>query len=245
MKTIAISNQKGGVGKTASTYFLSHLFAKNGYKTLIIDMDPQGNLTSCFVSEIPEENNIRMLFQNKNCSPIEVGKKLFLIGADITLSKYEAELKFENFYRLKNLLDKQQFDVVFMDCPPSLGLFTSNALISADYVLAPVDTSRFSLMGLRDFFETVEKIKTNAKTNLNILGVFICAGQERLNLFKDIKSFLENKYHKYLFKTVIPFSIKVGESINKKKPIFDIVPDHKISKAYTSLYKEIKERIKI
>ena len=245
MKRIAIANQKGGVGKTVSCYFLAHLFSKDKYNTLIVDMDPQGNLTSCFFQEIPYENNIKLLFQGQTPSPIKVEENLFLIGADITLSKYEAELKFENFYKLKNLLDKLTFDIVLVDCPPSLGLFTSNALIAVDYVLAPCDTSKFSLLGLGDFFETVEKIKENARTSLEILGIFICGGQERLNLFKNIKSLLEEKYHKYLFNTVIPYSIKVGESISQKKTIFDFLPGHKVSKAYNDLYREIKERIKL
>jgi len=245
MKVIAIANQKGGVGKTVSCYFLSILFARDGYKTLVVDMDPQGNLTSCFVPDLPEENNIRCAFQNKEPIPLEVEKNLSLIGADITLSKYEAELKFENFYRLKKLLENQNFDIVFIDCPPSLGLFTSNALISADYVLAPCDISKFALMGLSDFFDTVYKIKENAKVNLEILGIFICGGQERLNLFKTVKAYLQEKYQKYLFNTIIPHSIKVGESVSAKNPIFDLYPDHKVSHAYKNLYKEIRERIKL
>lgn len=243
MKTIAIANQKGGVGKTASAFFLSHLFSGDNKKTLLVDIDPQGNLTTCFLKEAPVEHNIRTLFQGKVPTPLQINKNLFLVGADITLSKYEADLKLENFYKLKTLVEKQAAEITIIDCPPSLGLFTSNALLAADYILAPCDASEFSLMGLKDLFETVEKIKVNAKTDLKVLGVFMCAVQERANLFKAIRDRLQTDYRGLFFETVIPASVRVGESLRLKKPLFDLHPDHKVSAAYKNLYKEIKERM--
>jgi len=244
MVNISIANQKGGVGKTVTAFHLSYLFARDNKKTLLIDMDPQGNLTSCFTEELQKENNIRLIFEKQNPAPKEIEKNLFLVGSDITLSKYETDSKLENFYKLKNLLENQDFDIALIDTPPSLGLFTSNAFITSDFVLAPLDISKFSLMGLKDLLETIEKIKANARTNLKILGIILCAVQERLNLYKEIKDRLEKTYKGLLFQTVIPASVRVKESIGENKPIFDTSPDHKVSSAYNNLYEEIKARMK-
>jgi len=244
MVNISVANQKGGVGKTVTAFHLSYLFARDNKKILLVDIDPQGNLTSCFTEELEEENNVRLIFEKQNPKPKEVEKNLFLIGSDITLSKYETDSKLENFYKLKNLLENQDFDIVLIDTPPSLGLFTSNAFITSDFVLAPLDISKFSLIGLKDLLETVEKIKVNARTNLKVLGIILCAAQERLNLYKEIKNKLEETYKGLLFRTVIPASVRVKESIGESKPIFGTSPNHKVSNAYKDLYEEIKVRMK-
>lgn len=242
--TIAIANQKGGVGKTASAFFLSHLFSGDNKKTLLVDIDPQGNLTTCFVKEASPAHNMSTLFQGKTPTPLEINKNLFLVGSDILLSKYEADLKLENFYKLKTLVEKQAVDITIIDCPPSLGLFTSNALLAADYVLAPCDASEFSLMGLKDLLDTVGKIKQTQKTDLKILGVFICAAQENTNIFKTIRAKLQTDYPDLLLKTFIPASVRVRETLRAQKPLFNLQPDHKVAIAYKNLYKEIKGRIK-
>jgi chromosome partitioning protein len=151
MVKIAVTNQKGGVGKTNITFHLLHLFANDGKKVVTVDTDPQGNLTSCFLDEIPSESNIKRIFEDTIPQSINVAQNIDLIGSNISLSKYEADAKFANFFRLRELLEsssiKDTYDVAIIDTPPSLGLFTSNALISSNYVIIPLDTSKFALLG--------------------------------------------------------------------------------------------------
>lgn len=244
MVKISIANQKGGVGKTTIAFHLSYLFAADNEKTLLVDMDPQGNLTSCFDEDLPEENNIRLMYEKQQPKPNQVGDNLFLIGSDITLSKYEADAKLDNFFKLKTLLSAMSFDIALIDTPPSLGLFTSNALLASDFVLIPLDISKFSLLGLKDLLDSLERVKTSAGINLRIIGITLYAAQERLNLYKEIKCELRERYKNLLLETVIPPSVRVREGIRKNKPIFDVAPDHKVSTAYRKLYEEIKERMK-
>ena len=244
MLKISVANQKGGVGKTTITFHLSYLFASDNKKTLLVDMDPQGNLTSCFSEDLPEENNIRLMYENRQPEPKQVGDNLFLLGSDITLSKYEADARLDNFFKLKNLLRGLSFDIVLIDTPPSLGLFTSNSLLASDFVLIPLDISKFSLLGLKDLLDSLERIKTSAGVNLKIIGIALYAVEERLNLYKQIQHEVQEQYKSLLLQTVVPASVRVREGIRENRPIFDILPEHKVSIAYRNLYEEVKERIK-
>jgi chromosome partitioning protein len=244
MLKISIANQKGGVGKTTITFHLSHLFAMDNKKTLLVDMDPQGNLTSCFGEDLPEENNIRLMYEEQKPKPKQVGNNLSLIGSDITLSKYEADAKLDNFFKLKSLLRGLCFDIVLIDTPPSLGLFTSNSLLASDFVLIPLDVSKFSLLGLNDLLDSLERIKTSAGVDLKIIGIILYAVDERLNLYKQIRHEVQERHKSLLLQTVIPASVRVREGIRENMPIFNVSPGHKVSIAYKNLYEEIKERIK-
>lgn len=242
-KKIVISNQKGGVGKTTLLFHIGYLFARDNNKTLLVDTDPQGNLTSCFLDEIPPNNNIRLIYEKKMPDPIKIEPNLFLIGTDITLSKYEADTKLENFFLLKNLLNHLDYSVILIDTPPSLGLFTSSAFLSSDYILIPVDLSKFSLIGLVDLITSINKIKETTNSPLKIIGIVLSLVEERLLLFKKIKENLIKEYSNELFNTVISNSVRIKETIEKRKPIFDIFPDHKVSIQYKNLYEEIKGRL--
>lgn len=241
---ITITNQKGGVGKTSLTFHLGYLFSRDNKKTLLIDNDPQGNLTSCFIDELPTENNIRLIFEKIQPKPIQIENNLYLIGTDITLSKYESDTKLENFFLLKTFLSQcEDFDIILIDTPPSLGLFTSSALLSSKYVLIPVDISKFSFIGLRDLIDTLTKIKETANSNLSILGILLSITEERLNLYKKAKEQLQSLWPDKFIPTPIPNSVKVKEAIEQKKPIFDIYPEHKVSVSYKELYKELLRRL--
>ncbi|MCL5409168.1 MAG: ParA family protein [Candidatus Omnitrophica bacterium] len=240
---ITVSNQKGGVGKTTLAYHLSFLFARGGKKTLLIDTDPQGNLTSCFVENIPSENNLTNLYARQILKPIQIETNLELIGADITLSKFEADTKLENFFLLKNFISELKADIVLIDTPPSLGLFTSTALLSANKILIPMDISKFSVLGLTDLMNSIQKIIKTTNSSLEILGIIFTGIDDRLNLYKEVKENIKNKYPKYFLDVYIPSSVKVKESILQKKPIFDLIDEHKISLAYKNLYEEILRRL--
>ncbi|BBJ29089.1 ParA family protein [Athalassotoga saccharophila] len=243
MIKIGIINQKGGVGKTTIAFHLAYLFSRANKKILLIDVDPQGNLTSCFKEALPKENHIKLIYEGQIPRPLEVDKNIFLIGADITLSKYEADAKLANFFKMKNLLDNLSGDIAIIDGPPSLGLFTSNILLASEYVIIPTDMSKFALLGLRDLLDSIENVKTNTNKDLNVLGIILSSVQERLNYHKEIINDVVREYKELMFKTILPESVKVKESISKGRPVFDIYPDAKISKAYLELFEEIEVRL--
>jgi len=240
---ITVSNQKGGVGKTTLLYHLGFLFAREGKKTLLVDSDPQGNLTSCFRDDLPDSHNLRLLYEKGFPEPFEVEKNLRVIGADITLSKFEADTKLENFFLLKNLVGELKHDVCLIDTPPSLGLFTSSALLAAERVLVPIDISRFATLGLKDLIESIRKITLTTNSRMEILGIVLVNVDERQNLFKEVQESLRTTYGGKLFQTMIPSSVRVREAIAARQPVFDYAAEHKTATALRDLYAEIKGRL--
>jgi chromosome partitioning protein len=243
MIKIGVINQKGGVGKTTIAFHLSHLFSRTGKTVLLIDVDPQGNLTSCFKIPLLKENHIKLIYEGQIPKPMEVEKNIFLIGADITLSKYEADAKLANFFKMKNLLDNLSQDIAIVDGPPSLGLFTSNVLLATEYIIIPTDMSQFALLGLKDLLDSIENVRTNTNKNLSVLGIILSSVQERLKYHKEIINSVMQEYEDIMFNTILPESVKVKEAISRGKPVFDIYPDARISKAYIKLFKEIEVRL--
>ena len=244
MIKLGIANQKGGVGKTTLAFHLSYLFARSGKKVLMVDMDPQGNLTSCFVDELPEESNVKRIFEGEMPKPFRFIENLHLVGSDITLSKYEADAKLTNFFRLKTFLDSTNYDIAIIDTPPSLGLFTSNVLIASSHILIPADVSRFSILGLKDLLNSIDSIKKNTGSDTKIVGIVIAFSDTRVNYFKELSAELNEKYGDLFFKTVIPRSVRVKEAVSKaKRPVFDAYPKHKSAIAYKEFFKELEARL--
>lgn len=243
MIKIGIINQKGGVGKTTIAFHLSYLFSRIGKKVLLVDIDPQGNLTSCFKKQLLKENHIKLIYEGQIPTPLEVEPNIFLIGADITLSKYEADAKLANFFKLQNLLDNLNQDIAIMDGPPSLGLFTSNVLLASEYIIIPIDMSKFALLGLKDLLDSIENIRINTNKKLSVLGIVLSSVQNRFNYHKEIVNNVMQEYKNIIFKTILPESVKIKEAISKGQPVFDIYPNTKISKAYTKLFDEMEVRL--
>ncbi|MFA5646133.1 MAG: ParA family protein [Candidatus Ratteibacteria bacterium] len=241
--TITVSNQKGGVGKTTLLYHLGFLFARLGKKTLLVDSDPQGNLTSCFRDDLPDQHNLRLLYEKGFPEPFEAEKNLSIIGTDITLSKFEADTKLENFFLLKNLVGEITHDVCLIDTPPSLGLFTSSSLLAAERVLVPIDISRFATLGLKDLIESIGKITRTTNSPVELLGIVLVNVDDRQNLFRETRDRLEKMYGEKLFRTMIPSSVRVREAVAAKEPVFDFLPGHKVSIALQTLFAEIQERL--
>ena len=247
MVKIVVANQKGGVGKTTIAFHLVHLFAKSRQKVITVDMDPQGNVTSCFLDELPAESNIKMIFEDATPKPTTITQNVSLIGSNLSLSKYEADAKFANFFRLRELLEspsiKNNYDIALIDTPPSLGLFTSNALIASDYLIIPLDTSKFGLLGLEDLMDSAEKVRKSTGSTTKVLGILFSTVQERLVYYKQLHEEVEKKYKDYLFNTNIPQTVLLKEAISLKKPIFETHPEHKASKAFEELYSKIIGRL--
>ncbi len=246
MIKLGIVNQKGGVGKTTLAFHLSYLFARSGKKVLMVDMDPQGNFTNCFVDELPEESNVKRIFEGEIPKPFGFINKFHTVGSDITLSKYEADAKRTNFFKLKTFLDHTDYDMVIIDTPPSLGLLTSNALIASSHILIPTDVSRFSMPGLKDLLNFIESIKKSTGNNIDIVGIVIALSDPKVNSFEELSQEMSDKYGDLLFTTVIPRSVRVKNSVNKaKRPVFDAYPKNKAAVAYKEFFKELKARLNI
>ena len=227
-KTIAICNQKGGVGKTTTAINLSVYLALSGKKALLIDIDPQGNATSGLGIN---KHNIKtsmydLLIDEIDPKPIIIKtgiNSLSLIPSTISLTGAEVELVgiMGREYRLKKALSPimHEYDFIIVDCPPSLGLLTVNALAASDSVLIPIQCEYYALEGLSQLVNTVNLVKENINANLEIEGVLLTMADFRTNLtnevIKEVRSFFKGK----VYETVIPRNIRLTEAPGFGKPI--------------------------
>ncbi len=246
MKIIAVTNQKGGVGKTTLAFHLAVSLSESGFDTLAVDMDPQGNLTYTFQEELPENAHVHNLFENEEVIPFQThlaDGKLYLVGSDIRLSRFETDTRFENFYKLKRFLNNQNYDFVIVDTPPSLGLFTANSLVAATHVIVPMDVSVFAALGLEDLLETIGKISEYANTNPKVVGIVIMGQLGRTTMGQTVASSLKEQYGDLILGE-ISHSIKVREAVSLGRPVWEHAPDHKVSKEFREIIERIMERIK-
>lgn len=253
MIKLCVSNQKGGVGKTAIVYHLAQLYAKQG-RTLVVDMDSQGNVTNYLTGEqnseekrtIEDRHNIAHLFKNRKnrVFPLEIKENLYLIGTNIKLSEFEGKLELDYYYKLQDLLKQfeERFDYVIIDTPPSLGLFTVNAFLAADYILAPIDSSEDAIDGLELLNNSIEQIRRHNDT-IEIVGYLINSYDGRNKADQRIKKFMEENYPHKLFQEMIPRTTKIRDARVSYQPIFELAPNHKISKAFKIFFKALNSRI--
>ncbi|MFA5090258.1 MAG: AAA family ATPase [Candidatus Omnitrophota bacterium] len=227
-KVLTICNQKGGTGKTTTAINLAVYLALAGKKTLIIDLDPQANATSGLGANkhdikkstyhvLLEELNIREIFQS---TPIDL---LWLAPSNLDLTGAEIELvsALGREYRLKKALDKERenFDFVIIDSPPSLGLLTINALCAADSVLVPVQCEYYALEGLTQLINTVKLVKNNLNPDLAVEGVLLTMADFRTNLTKEVIQEAREYFSGKVYQTVIPRNIRLTEAPSFGKPI--------------------------
>lgn len=260
-KIIAIANQKGGVGKTTTTFSLGVAFAKLGKKVLLVDLDPQGDLTSYTgIYKVLDEVKIgisNILKQQIDYEQISAKEAIVhhnegidLIPSDIHLSKIERDMlnAMDRENILKNCLYeiKKDYDYILIDCPPSLGMLTINALSSASSVIVPVQTQVFAAKGLGNLLNTVVKIRKHINPDLKIEGALLTLVDKRTNLNKSIKEIIKNEYGSFIkiFSSEIPLAIKTAESTGVGKSIFSYDKNSKVAEAYYSLAKEVLENAK-
>ncbi len=244
--TLAFANQKGGVGKTTLAFHLAHLYSHDhGRRVLAVDMDPQGNLTQSLLDQdFPQESNISLIFEGQKPKPIPVLEKLDLVPADLSLSVHEKNLVLSNYFRLKTFLSGLDYDLILIDCPPSLGLFTINALVATRWVVTPVDISAFSIRGLRDLQDSIQEVQSTVGSETQLLGVVISGFSRRHLASRAIIELLETEYRHVLFETRIPQSTKVREAMIAGVPVWEIVGRrHPVSQAMERLAQEILERM--
>jgi chromosome partitioning protein len=249
---IAIANQKGGVGKTTTSINLAAALAQKGMRTLLMDLDPQGNATLSYVA--PEEVD-RSLYEVLTDPAVGMPDvilaskfdNLWLAPARISLAKVEAMLigQFDAHFRLKDKLERVRgdFDHIVIDCPPTLGLLTVNALIASTHLLVPIQASYFALEGTDDLLETYEKIKTRPNPDLEFLGVVITIYDKRTILARDIKSQILDVFGEKVFETAISKSVRLEESPAYKESIFTFAPNSKGALEYYRLSEEVIGRV--
>jgi chromosome partitioning protein len=242
---IALANQKGGVAKTTSTICLGGLLAKQG-SVLAIDLDPQGNLTTGLGVEVADEQISCYDVITEQAQVIDgiilTKSGLSLLPADINLAKGETEIlmKVGNFYILKEQLVpvRNQFHHILIDCPPSLGLLTVNALAAADTVLIPVQCQFFALKGLAALLETVASVQKRLNSQLQILGVLPTMAENTV-MTQDVLSSLKKRLQDIQIFDPVPKSIKFSESNLAGEPIHTYAKDPKLVQPYRAIAKLI------
>ena len=251
-RVVAVANQKGGVGKTTTAINVATSIALSGRRVLLIDVDPQGNLTSGMglKGETGERGTVYQALTNDSSPatfvlPTRV-ENLFLIPADRNLTGAEIELVSlpEREHRLRRVVDalRGQFDDIFIDCPPSLGLLTLNALVAADAVLIPLHCEYFALEGLADLVGTVRLVRSALNPTLDIEGVLLTMYDDRTNLgqlvARDVREFFKEK----VFDTIIPRNVRLGEAPSHGVPavLYDV--KSRGAAAYVALAKEMLAR---
>ncbi|BCX13717.1 MAG: sporulation initiation inhibitor protein Soj [Candidatus Dojkabacteria bacterium] len=252
----ATTNQKGGVGKTTTVLNLGSYLASLGYRVLLIDIDPQANLTSGLginLREVKEKPTVYDVLI-KNTDILSAVIKTRIPNLDLLPSEIElagAEIEMVGAFSRENILKKaidsvvDQYDLIFIDCPPSLGLLTINGLVAAQKVLIPVQAEYFALEGLGQLINTINLVKTNLNPNLEIGGVIITMFDNRTNLSKDVKQEIESFFDKKMFKTVIPRNIKLSEAPSHGLSIQEYDPNSTGAESYKKLAKELIKKFEI
>ncbi len=249
---IVIANQKGGVGKTTTAINLSAACAGRGKRTLLIDLDPQSNSTLSFLEPGGSTAGSYELFTEPDMPLAELVHKtkvenLDLIPARISLAKLEAKLigDFDAAYRLRDRLQKatEDYDLIFIDTPPTLGLITVNALVAAQHVMIPIQSSYFALEGTDDLLETIEKVRSRPNPELELLGVLVTLFDRRTALSRDVDAHIRQVFGDKAFDTVITRSVRLEEAPAHKKSIFEYAPRSSGSAEYEQLAKEVLKRV--
>lgn len=248
VKVIAVANQKGGVGKTTTAVNLAACLAKEGRKVLLIDSDPQGNATSglgfdkrdvkkciydALINEVPMADTLKhTAYENLDVIPATIQ----LAGAEIELVSL-----MNREGRLKNALEriKHDYDYVIIDCPPSLGLLTINALTAASSVMIPVQCEFYALEGITMLMNTIQLVQRNLNPALKLEGVVMTMFDSRTNLAQDVVEEVKKYFKTKMYKTIVPRNVRLSEAPSHGMPVIDYDSKSKGAQVYMELAKEV------
>lgn len=247
---IAVVNQKGGVGKTTTTINLAAYLAKMGKNVLIVDLDPQANSTSGLgIDKNSLETTLyEVLLRGADAAaaikPSQT-PKLSVLPANERLAAAEIDLadQPEREYKLKNSIEKLDYDYVLIDCPPALGLLSINALVAANHVLIPVQAEYYALEGLSQLLGVVQRVRGGLNTNLELLGVVLTMYHSRTTLSDQVKDELKRHFEDKLFESIIPRNVRLAEAPSHGRTIAEHDRWSKGAKAYKMLAKELDKRL--
>ena len=222
MKTVIFSNQKGGVGKTTLTRELGIYVASRGYGVLLVDCDPQGNLTKSLTEKV--DGGLYEAFTDGGLPLTDLGAFLSLLAGDFRLALLEKSLigEIDAYTRLRDVfarLTSSAYRYIFIDTPPSLGVLTVNALAAATDLVVPMNPSLYSMQGTNDLLRTVSKVRANLNPTLNLLGVIINAFDSVPVITRQIRSEIEGSFKEKVFSTVLSKSIRLEEAIATHKGV--------------------------
>lgn len=247
---ISIINQKGGVGKTTTAVNLSAYLADKGKKTLLIDEDSQGNSTSGLSRSVTLDKSLYDVLLN-GTSPEEAVvktaiRKLHLLPASIDLAGAEIEIAplAERESLLKRKIEplREQYDYIIIDCPPSLGLMTLNALVASDSIIIPIQAEFYALEGLSQLVKTVQVVSRRMNPRLHILGILLTMFDGRTNLSLQVAEEVKKYFGSKVFRTVIPRTVKLSEAPSFGEPVLTYAPKSKGAEAYKKLSREVLKR---
>lgn len=256
-RVISLVNQKGGVGKTTTSINLSASLGKLGKKTLLIDLDPQGNTsTGLGINKADIKGSVYDCLNGGSTAKDTIIKtrftNLYVLPATINLAGIDIELiemthQDANFVmneQLKNIVDtvRSSFDYIIIDCPPSLGLLTTNALVASDAVIIPVQCEFFALEGITQLLNTIIMTQTRLNPRLQIEGVLLTMLDSRTNLGLEVVEEVRRFFNEKVFNTIIPRLIRLVEAPSHGEPINEYEPTSRAAEAYNNLAKEVIER---
>ena len=251
-QTIACANQKGGVGKTTTVVNLASLLAISGDRVLLIDLDPQGNATSglgidraaiersTYDGLLDGVDLAELVVQGTSPGVDVIPSAIALAGAEVELAGSTGRER-----RLRDALAgfADQYDVIFIDCPPSLGLLTVNALTAADAVLIPLQSEYYALEGLTQLLATIDLVRDHLNPRLAIDGVILTMADKRTNLSSQVEAEARRHLDGAVYRTIIPRSVRLSEAPSHGLSIASYAPDSKGGRAYAALAEEFRDRL--